>query len=152
MPLTWYPKLLKLPDTAEAFVRDNQRPMQGQSPYIVNAGVFYENADIGLMANIMYNVIGERIITVGDPGRPHVVEKPRNLLDFTAAKKIGKRWEVRFGIEDIINQPIKLIQDVKIKIRDVNDGPITEVQNEEKIYSSYKPGTKFSLGVSLNFN
>jgi hypothetical protein len=142
-------EITEIADTTEAFVRDYQRPMQGQSPYIVNTGVFYENADIGLMANIMYNVIGERIITVGDPGRPNVVEKPRNLLDFTASKKIGKRWEVRFGIEDILNEPIQLIQEVKINIRDVNDGAPSEVQYEEKIYSSYKPGTKFSFGISL---
>jgi outer membrane receptor for ferrienterochelin and colicin len=144
-------EITEVPDTADAFVRDKQRPMQGQSPYIVNTGLFYENADIGLMANIMYNVIGERIITVGDPNRPSIIEKPRNLLDFTVSKKIGKRWEARFGIEDILDQPIELVQDVKINIYKESEGELYETQEVEKIYSSHKPGTKFSFGVSLKF-
>ncbi len=60
-------QITEVPDTADSFVRDKKRAMQGQSPYIVNAGLFYENADMGLMANIIYNMIGERIVTVGDP-------------------------------------------------------------------------------------
>jgi outer membrane receptor protein involved in Fe transport len=142
-------EITEVSDTAEAFVRDKQRPMQGQSPYIVNTGLFYENADLGLMANIMYNVIGERIITVGDPNRPSVIEKPRNLLDFTAAKKIGNRLEIRFGIEDILNEPIELIQNVRINVRNESNDEIIEIQEVEKIYSSYKPGTRYSIGISL---
>jgi hypothetical protein len=142
-------EITEVPDTSDSFVRDKQRPMQGQSPYIINAGFFYDNTKIGLMANIMYNVIGERIVTVGDPQRPHVIEKPRNLLDFTAAKKIGKRWEIRLGIEDILNQPIKYVQKIKVNITNENEGPVIETKEEEKIYSSFKPGTKISLGISL---
>jgi hypothetical protein len=140
--------ITEIADTTNAFVRDKQRPMQGQSPYIVNAGIFYDNSEIGLMANIMYNIIGERIVTVGDPGRPHVVEKPRNLLDLTLSKIIGKRWEVRFGIDDILNEPVEFIQRSKINVND-SEGIVRETMEVDRIYSSYQPGTKFSIGFSL---
>jgi outer membrane receptor protein involved in Fe transport len=144
-------EITEVPDTADSFVRDKKRAMQGQSPYIVNAGLFYENADMGLMANIVYNIIGERIVTVGDPGRPHVVEKPRNLLDFTIAKKIGTKWEVRFGIDDLLNQPVELVQRIRVSVPSENGSGEEQVDEVEKIYTSYKPGTKFSFGVSLKF-
>jgi outer membrane receptor protein involved in Fe transport len=142
-------EITEVPDSANAYVRDKKRAMQGQSPYIINAGLFYENADIGLMANIVYNVIGERIVTVGDPNRSHVIEKPRNLLDFTVAKKVGDRWELRFGIDDILNQPVEFVQRMRIYVPSDNGNGNTQVNEVEKIYNSYKSGTKFSLGISF---
>ncbi|MBK8882517.1 MAG: TonB-dependent receptor [Bacteroidales bacterium] len=43
------------------------RPLQGQSPYMVNAGIFYYNDEKGLTVTTMYNVIGKRIVAVGRP-------------------------------------------------------------------------------------
>lgn len=40
--------------------REHDRPMQGQSPYLVNAGLFYQNGRIGFAAGILYNRIGKR--------------------------------------------------------------------------------------------
>ena len=39
--------------------------MQGQSPYLVNAGLFYQQPKNGWNAAILYNRIGKRIIGVG---------------------------------------------------------------------------------------
>ena len=38
---------------------------QGQSPYLINAGFFYQHADSGWNAALLYNRIGKRIIGVG---------------------------------------------------------------------------------------
>ena len=46
--------------------------MQGQSPYIVNTGIFYDNTRNGLMVSVLYNVIGARIAFVGNPTNPHI--------------------------------------------------------------------------------
>lgn len=42
------------------------RPMQGQSPYLINTGLFYNNTEKGWNAAILYNRIGKRIIGVGN--------------------------------------------------------------------------------------
>lgn len=39
--------------------------MQGQSPYLVNTGLFYQNDKIGFSAAVLYNRIGKRIVGIG---------------------------------------------------------------------------------------
>ena len=43
--------------------RRKDRPMQGQSPYLVNLGLFYNHSDWA--ASLQYNRIGKRLIGVG---------------------------------------------------------------------------------------
>jgi hypothetical protein len=72
------------------------RPLEGQSPYIVNAGLYYQNNDNGITMSLLYNVIGKRISAVGRPSPnqwediPDVYESSRNLIDFTFSKLFGK--------------------------------------------------------------
>ncbi len=42
------------------------RPLQGQSPYLMNFGLLYDLEKAGLNATILFNRIGERIYLVGD--------------------------------------------------------------------------------------
>lgn len=41
------------------------RAMQGQSPYLVNTGLFYKNEPLALDIALLYNRIGKRIVGVG---------------------------------------------------------------------------------------
>ncbi len=50
----------------KGLVKEKDRPLQGQSPYIVNAGLYYTSSEkIGLSASLLYNIIGKRIVGVG---------------------------------------------------------------------------------------
>jgi len=84
------------------------RPMQGQSPYVVNVGLMYDLEKSGLNATLLFNQIGERIYLVGDltsgAGSPDIFEAPRALLDFQLGKKLlNKKAEIRMNISDILN-------------------------------------------------
>lgn len=84
------------------------RPMQGQSPYVVNVGLLYDIEKTGLNATLLFNRIGERIYLVGDltsgAGSPDIYEAPRNLLDFQLSKKLlNKKAEIRMNVSDILN-------------------------------------------------
>lgn len=85
------------------------RPLQGQSNYVVNAGILYDLEKIGLNVTTLFNIIGRRIYLVGDvaaaAGTPDVWEAPRPLLDFQIAKKVLKtKGEVRLSVSDILNR------------------------------------------------
>ena len=42
----------------KGLVKEKDRPLQGQSPYIVNAGLYYTSSEkIGLSASLLYNII-----------------------------------------------------------------------------------------------
>lgn len=90
-------------------VLDLNRPLQGQSNYVINAGLLYDLEKIGLNATALFNMIGRRIYVVGGAtafsGTPNIWELPRPLLDFQIAKKLmNKKAEIKLNISDIINQ------------------------------------------------
>ncbi|MEO6683226.1 MAG: TonB-dependent receptor [Ginsengibacter sp.] len=80
------------------------RPMQGQSPYVINASVQYDLPKIDLSTTLLFNQIGDRIFYVGGNDFPPVTEKHRSLLDFQIAKKIlNKSGEIKLNISDVLN-------------------------------------------------
>jgi outer membrane receptor protein involved in Fe transport len=106
-------------DPAYSFLQ-HKRAMQGQSPYVVNASLFYNNLERGLQFSIMYNVFGPRIFAVGnDLGNPNQYEMPRNEIDLTLTKQFGRHLQLKVGIQDLLNQQYRLIQDTN------SDGKIT---------------------------
>lgn len=81
------------------------RPMQGQSPYLINAGLLYDAEKIGLSTTLLFNEAGRRILYVGNDEIPAIWEAPRPLLDWQIAKKIIRnKAELKLNIADILNQ------------------------------------------------
>lgn len=123
------------------------RPLQGQSPYVVNLGLLYDLEKAGFNATLLFNQIGERIYLVGDisagAASPDIYEAPRALLDLQLAKKILKnKGELRFNISDILNQ-------TQIFYQNVNDSK-TYQSGTDAIRFSRKYGTTF--GLTFNYS
>ncbi|MGY6562062.1 MAG: TonB-dependent receptor domain-containing protein [Luteibaculaceae bacterium] len=123
--------------------QSNNRPLWGQSPYIVNAGLFYKDVSKGLAISLLYNVIGERIFLIGFDAYPDIYEMPRNLLDLTITKQLTDKIELNFGISDILNQEFLLLQDAN------GDGRFDR-QNDQR-FMSYKMGQVVSMAVKMRF-
>lgn len=117
------------------------RSMQGQSPFIVNAGLYYRNEKHDLMVNLLYNIVGQRIFIIGYHSYPDIYEMPRNQIDLTVSKSIGNRLEFKFGVRDMLNQPIVLMQDAN------QDG--TFDMEKDQVIQKFQPGSRFSLGISF---
>ena len=120
--------------------QSNNRPLQGQSPYIVNVGINYSEPKKDLQINLLYNVIGRRIIAVGFEAYPDLYEMPRNVLDLTFSKGIKERWTIKGGVQDILNQPFRILQDANKDNKFDNSTDLT-VQR-------YNLGQLFSLGFA----
>lgn len=120
--------------------QSDNRPLQGQSPYIVNVGLNYSDAKKDLQINLLYNVIGRRIIAVGFEAYPDLYEMPRNVVDLTFSKGLGQRWTLKGGIQDILNQPWRIMQDSN-KDNKFEAGTDFFVQK-------YRTGQLISLGFS----
>jgi len=133
------------------------RPLQGQSPYIVNAGVFYQSDVNGLMVNLIYNIIGKRIVAVGRPSSdqwediPDIYESPRNLFDLTISKKIGRFIEIKGGVKDLLNQKVEFAQYVKTDV-DMSKYGSDGIKHFERkqVTKLYYPGRIFSLGFTVS--
>ena len=87
-----------------------RRPMQGQSPYVVNAGVQYNDSKYDFGVSLSYNRIGQRIVTVGYDNYPSYWETPRNILDLQVSKTFWKKLELKVNMRDILANPIMWYQ------------------------------------------
>lgn len=127
-----------------------KRPMQGQSPYIINGGVSYNHPTSNLATTLVFNRIGERIFAVGNGDIPELYEAPRNVLDFSLSKKFYKKLEVKFTVSDILSNPQVLYYNIDDKFAIVKD---ENQYNKNKDYNVVRSrlGTNFGLSVSYQF-
>lgn len=119
------------------------RPLFGQSPYLVNGGLTYDNQFYGFSTTLLANRIGRRIWVVGQDQYLHTWEAPRTVVDFQVTKKIGEFGELKLTVGDILNQEAVFYQDQ-------DDNGKYDKANDTKIVGQ-KFGTNVSLGFSYNF-
>ncbi len=82
-----------------------KRPLQGQSPYLINAGLQYNSkVENSTGVSLLFNRIGKRIWAVGNVLDPDIYENPRNILDLQLSKRFAKsRAEIKLNYSDILN-------------------------------------------------
>lgn len=125
---------------------ERNRPLQGQSPYVFNTGIYYQNDKAGISSNLMYHVMGKRILVAAQLNQgmvvdPDIFEMPRHVVDLSFNKKIGKSMELKLGIKDLIAQKNLTQQTYEF----VKDGQPQQVTLTNKLYNT---GRTFSAGIS----
>lgn len=129
------------------------RPLQGQSPYIINAGLQYLNPDKEWGVSISYNLIGRRIVIVGGPSEPSIWENPRNVLDLQVSKTFRRKLELKLNIRDLLAQNMIRYQDINGNGK-LDKGSIKENENlshsykYDNIFMNTKVAPTISFSVS----
>ncbi|MFZ4455350.1 MAG: TonB-dependent receptor domain-containing protein [Bacteroidales bacterium] len=134
--------------------RTGKRELQGQSPYIINLGTYYQSDKSNLMMSLMYNKVGKRISFVGDPNTPHVYEMPFNSLDFTLEKKLTKWASLKFGVKNLLDNDVVFQQtdEWDDKVLNTETNVVETVhKSKEEIRQKYKPGMQIKLGINMSF-
>ncbi|MGX5818559.1 outer membrane beta-barrel protein [Chitinophaga lutea] len=129
----------------QGLTSDNlSRPLQGQSPYLVNAGLQYASPDNGLSVSALYNRVGHRIFLVGFQGYEDIYENGRNILDLQISKRIlRQKGELRFNYGDILNQASIFYQNTDDKKK--------YTKGTDQVINSVKFGSNISLTFSYQF-
>lgn len=98
-------------DAASAGYQTNlSRPMQGQSPYIVNAQFGYLDADRGLEATLLFNRFGRRISQVGVQGQPDIYEESFDALDFQFRQRFADHWRWSLRLRNLLDPRVSYTQ------------------------------------------
>jgi len=114
------------------------RPLQGQSPYIVNVGVFYTNKKEDFNMTISYNVIGPRIRIVGNQQEPSVWENGRNVIDFQISKTFNN-IDLKLNVKDMLSQKLLYFQDLNSNYKyDTGDNRWQEISFGQTISLSVR--------------
>lgn len=134
------------------------RPLAGQSNYVINGGLSYSAMEGKLNVNVLFNRIGQRIYLVGataitKPG--NVWEMPRNVLDAQIAYNVSKRSEFRLNVKDILNSKVLFYYDQnrnnKYDAVTVSNENAVPDPKQDMILKSFRPGTTFSLTYTYKF-
>ena len=123
------------------------RPLYGQSPYLVNGGFQYTTPEWN--ASLLYNRVGPRLYLVGDPngaGFYDIYEKPRNLLDLQASRKLlSGKGELKLTVSDLLNNQFAFYDNPSQK------AGFSYAQGDRVNYG-YKQGTTVTLGFTYDFS
>lgn len=123
----------------------NTRKLQGASPWLINADIRHETDFSKKWKSTMtvaYNVYGQRIYAVGTNGLDSYYEKPFGKLDFIWNNKIGDKWDLKFGVENILNPTYKI---------DLGSKSVTPIVENDLTVKDYKRGVGVSLGLGYTF-
>lgn len=118
------------------------QPLQGQSPFVINAALEYEDYRWGVF-RLLYNTVGSTIVAKGvdvSPGSPtgvlpNIDSARRDQLDFVWLSEVslfGTPFSTKFAVENILNDDFIETQ-----------GP--------RITNRYRTGVTFSTGISYSF-
>ena len=120
-------------------VVDNKRDLQGQSPFLVNAGLTYDDDDKGIQAGFYYNVQGETLQIVGIGQVADVFSDPFHSLNFNGTKKFGKDFNksITLGVDNLLNDEIQSFYQ-SFGARDA-------------LFSNFSPGIEISLKYTYKF-
>lgn len=123
------------------------RPVQGQSPYLINGGLQYNSSSTGWNASLLYNRVGNRLALVGYSSLsfPDIYENPRDVVDIQVSKRVlNKKGEIKLTVSDLLNQPFLYYENV--------DKSRTYTKGVDRVFSSYKPGATISAGFTYDFD
>ncbi len=109
------------------------RPLQDQSPFVVNAYLDYDNRDSGTRARVLYNVEGRRITNVGGLGLPDVYLEPRHKVDITVGQEVHPGLDLDLTVENVANAAWSWTQ-------------------ADRTIEQWRSGVTFTLGLSYKFD
>ena len=114
---------------------ETQRPLQGQSPFVLNLDLGYETPG-GTSVGLFYNLFGSRLNFVALGLTPDVYEQARGSLDLTVRQPLVRGIALKATAKNLTGASYRLVQ---------------ELNGETYVTEEYPLGRAFSVGVSYGF-
>ncbi len=105
------------------------RPLQGQSPYMINISLLFTEPTFGTTVNVLYNRFGRRLDAVGFL-TSDIYEQPRDIVDLSISQSLFNGVESKLTIKNLTNKERILTQ-------------------QDRVYQRVNNGTTYSLQVSV---
>lgn len=113
------------------------RPFIGQSPYLFNLNLTYDNFETATSAGVFYTLFGDRLFLTGRHATPDVYERGYGTLDFKVTQRIFENFELALSAKNILDPE-------QIFSYHLDNG----VVDKEFNYSAYNLGRIFSISIS----
>ena len=113
----------------------NERKMTGQSDWLGNLQLSYQDEDAGVTGSLLYNYTDERNILVGDNNAPEIIEEGRGVVD------VLYKYEFPWNKYDF---------QVEAKASNIFDTKVEWTQGGQ-VYENWQPGINYSIGLRATF-
>ena len=129
----------RLDNLREGETLDDTRQLQGQSPYLINVGLNYDNEDTGWQGGLFYNTQGKTLQIVGAGDVADVYTLPFHNVKLNISKTLGenKNSTISLQFENLLDDDIESVYQ--------------SFNAEDQIYSKWNPGQEISLSYSIRF-
>jgi hypothetical protein len=87
-----------------------ERPMLGQAPYVLNAGLSYTGTRSATSATLLYNVVGKRIVAAAGAPLPDVYEMARPSLDLSLRFPLFGNLSGQLDAKNLLDSPHRVEQ------------------------------------------
>jgi outer membrane receptor for ferrienterochelin and colicin len=114
---------------SDARVAEEERAMVGQAPLVLNAGVTWSAPRSPLSATVLFNHVGEKIVTASQRPLPVTREAARTAIDVSLRLPVARGLAAKVDAKNLLDQPYVQTQ-----------GPVTR--------ESYRAGRVYTLGLS----
>lgn len=111
---------------------ESERPLAGQSEYVVNLAAGWDDPDTGTAVTLLYNVAGERLVGIGTFGLPDIYEQPVHRLDLVASWTFWDTWTIKLQLENLLDPEIRWTQ-------------------ADQTVESYREGRTYGLSLGARF-
>ena len=119
-------------DTSLTTQTNPDRPLQGQSPWVVNLQFGYSPPEGNTEWTLLFNAFGERISQAGVLGQPDIYEQPVPQLNFVYKRSFAEHWLLTAKFKNLLN-------------------PDVEYTQGKETTRIFKPGREFSLELKWTY-
>lgn len=113
----------------------SSRPLEGQSPYLLNLNVTYDNLARGMAFSLYYNIFGRRLAEVNKSGEPYVFEQPAGTLNASFSWRFMPHLNLKLAGKNLLNAQHKKTQNFN---------------GTEYIFTQFTRGRTFSIGLGYS--
>ena len=137
--LSWIQSQIDYAGQSRGVTTSEVRPLQGQSPYVININLGYKNgiswlpdAKSDTSLALSYNLFGPRLVDLGSEGFPDSYEQPFHQVDLVAKHRFNEWVSMDFKVKNLLDPP-------------------SQVKAGNLILEEKKKGRSFSLGLKVDF-
>ena len=118
-------------------VNERNRPMVGQSPFVVNASLGYKSIETGWESTLSFNRQAKKLLIAGFGSIADVYDQPFNSLNIKTSKKFGSgnSYKISLSVDNILG-------DTREKLYEAFSGDIG-------VFEGFDPGRVISFGFSV---
>lgn len=134
---------IEIEPSAATVQTSNQRPLQGQSPWVVNIQLYYDHKTQGVASGLLFNVVGPRIREASTGGLPDVYEQAQPQLDYVMSWKFHQP-------DSSVARRLDPVMQIQFRAKNLLDTE-TRLTQGDQVALSYRRGRSFGLQLSAVF-